>query len=162
MLKIRADQLVTMKKSYTCAFKKFGNCLPMSSSQYQLSSTYHYKLQTKWPYEIFSEAYNSLYQVLKNYDKSKLEKEDYSNGIEITAGSGGILAMMQSYLSNENFKIDVEIPDQIIMLDPKLPEKDETYKRIASRYKSILDNLIIDYNLSNEVCFKIYFLQIMT
>ena len=143
MLKIRSDQMVTMKKNYMCAYKKFGNCMPMSSSQYQLSSAYYYKFQTKWPYEVFSESYNVLYSLYENY----IEKISNSiDGVEIKPGVGGIVAAIHDFVGTNNMDIDIEIPDQIIMLDPGLPEKDEVYQRIASRYQTILEGLSSDYN----------------
>ncbi|XP_058798386.1 general transcription factor 3C polypeptide 1 [Phymastichus coffea] len=138
MLKIRADQMVTMKKSYMSAYKKFGNCMPMSSSQYQLSSAYYYKFRTKWPYEVFSESYEMLMQLLENY----IERQSKDiNGVEVKPGLGGMVAAVYDFLGANNIDIDTEIPDQIIMLDPGLPEKDEVYQRIAVRYQSILNGL---------------------
>lgn len=137
MLKIRADQMVTMKKNYMCAHKKFGNCMPMSSSQYQLSSAYYYKFQTKWPYEVFSESYGSLFSLLENHGAPE--------GMEMKPGDGGIVAVMHDLIASESMDIDIEIPDQIIMLDPGLPEKDEVYQRIALRYQTILEGLTSDY-----------------
>jgi hypothetical protein len=155
MLKIRADQMVTMKKNYMCAYKKFGNCMPMSSSQYQLSSAYYYKFQTKWPYEVFSESYNVLLSLMENYVERKYKKID---GIEVKPGVGGIVAAIHDFVGTDTIDIDIEIPDQIIMLDPALPEKDEVYQRIASRYQSILESLSTDY--AEHVKVKINKIQI--
>lgn len=148
MLKIRADQMVTMKKNYMCAYKKFGNCMPMSSSQYQLSSAYYYKFQTKWPYEVFSESYNVLFSLLKNYI-AKMQNNSI-DALEIRPGLGGVVATMHDFFSTDILDVDIEIPDQIIMLDPGLPEKDEVYQRIAMRYQAILEGLNSDY-LQNRV-----------
>lgn len=146
MLKIRADQMVTMKKNYMCAHKKFGNCMPMSSSQYQLSSSYYYKFQTKWPYEVFSESYNVVFSLLKNY-ASRVQDESI-DALEMRPGLGGVVAAMHDYVSTNLIDVDIEIPDQIIMLDPGLPEKDEVYQRIALRYQTILEGLNSDYQHS--------------
>lgn len=151
MLKIRADQMVTMKKNYMCAQKKFGNCMPMSSSQYQLSSAYYFKFQTKWPYEIFSESYNALQLLLQNYIERM--QDNTIDGLELKSGIGGIIAMMHDFVGTKNLYIEPNIPDQIIMLDPGLQhcEKDEVYQRIAMRYQTILDNLNSDYSAQLKV-----------
>ncbi|KAJ8670622.1 hypothetical protein QAD02_001881 [Eretmocerus hayati] len=135
MMKIRADQMVIMKKNYMCAHKKFGNCMPMSSSQYQLSSSYYYKFQTKWPYEVFSQCYGILYSLFEHYSRQGVGE------VESKANCSGTVALIHDLLSTDILKIDIEIPDQIIMLDPGTPEKDEVYKRIADRYKAILKSL---------------------
>lgn len=160
MLKIRADQMVTMKKSYMCAYKKFGNCMPMSSSQYQLSSAYYYKFQTKWPYEVFSESYDMLMSLLENYVEGQSRQVD---GVEVKPGFGGTVAAVYDFIGTNGLDLDIEIPDQIIMLDPGLPEKDEVYQRIAVRYQSILNGLNSDDVEQKKVSFldfqtvKLYF-----
>ncbi|XP_014204050.1 general transcription factor 3C polypeptide 1 isoform X2 [Copidosoma floridanum] len=141
MLKIRADKMVTMKKSYMCANKKFGNCMPMSSSQYQLSSCYYYKFQTKWPYQIFSETYNILLTLLENYVERKSQDGKLDDGVEVKPDDGGIIATLHDYLGTNIFDVDIDIPEQIIMLDPGLPQKHEVFQRIAVRYQAILNAL---------------------
>ncbi|XP_008211506.1 general transcription factor 3C polypeptide 1 [Nasonia vitripennis] len=148
MFKIRADQMVTMKKNYMCAHKKFGNCMPMSSSQYQLSSSYYYKFQTKWPYQVFSESYNVVFSLLKNY--AARAQDESIDSLEMRPGLGGVVAAIHDYASTDLIDVDIEIPDQIIMLDPGLPEKDEVYQRIALRYQTILDGLNSDYLHNKE------------
>lgn len=154
MLKIRADQMVTMKKNYMCAQKKFGNCMPMSSSQYQLSSAYYFKFQTKWPYEVFSESYDALLSLFQDYVERI--KNGTSEGVELKSGIGGIIAMMHDFVGTDNLMVEPNIPDQIIMLDPGLQncEKDEVYQRIALRYQTILDNLNSDYTEQLKVTSK--------
>ncbi|XP_014229864.1 general transcription factor 3C polypeptide 1 [Trichogramma pretiosum] len=139
MLKIRADQMVTMKKNYMCAYKKFGNCMPMSSSQYQLSSAYYYKFQTKWPYEIFSASYNVHFPLVEHYMK-KL-KDPSIDGFQAKQGEAGVVAAIHDYFVFDSVDIDIAIPDQVIMLDPGLQEKDDVYQRIAKRFETILESL---------------------
>ncbi|XP_012253071.2 general transcription factor 3C polypeptide 1 isoform X2 [Athalia rosae] len=146
MGKIRSDQMVSIKKSYMCALKKYGNCMPMSSSQYQLSTGYIYKFQTKWPYEIFNEAYQMMCKLAswqyenQSADTNYIVPEDVE-GVETGHSTGGLVVGLHDYLARGQIDFDIEIPDQIIMLDPRLKEKDETYLRIAQRYNNILTSL---------------------
>ncbi|XP_046745508.1 general transcription factor 3C polypeptide 1 [Diprion similis] len=146
MTKIRSDQMVSMKKSYMCAFKKHGNYMPMSSSQYQLSTGYTYKFRTKWPYEIFHEARHMIEKFLHWQHENQLEDLGYAvpdgvDGIEAGPVTGGLVVGIHDYLTRGQLDFDIEIPDQIIMLDPRLKENDETYIRVLRRYQDILVSL---------------------
>ncbi|KAG7208455.1 hypothetical protein KM043_014681 [Ampulex compressa] len=135
MTRIRADQMVTIKKHHLCTMKKYGNYMPMSSSQYQLSTTYVYKFHTKWPYSIFDESYAFFEKLLEGYCRGKEEKT------EVQAVTGGLIAAVHDFMARDQVDFDIEIPDQVIMLDPRLKEKDETYLRIAQRYQDIFASI---------------------
>ncbi|KAK2581360.1 hypothetical protein KPH14_008126 [Odynerus spinipes] len=155
MAKIRADQMVTIKKNDMCVTKKYANYMPMSSSQYQFSINYIYKFQNKWPYNLYKESYDAFFKLIQwccQLEKNNITKTvDSINGIEITPVTGGVVAMITDFMAHDKLDLDIEIPDQVITLDQRLTEKDETYLRIAQRYKDILDSL--DYfkdNLSKK------------
>nr|XP_050861343.1 general transcription factor 3C polypeptide 1 [Vespula vulgaris] len=152
MAKIRADQMVTIKKNDMCLTKKYANYMPMSSSQYQFSTNYIYKFQNKWPYDLYKESYDAFFKLIQWYSKSKksntFENVASSNGIEIIPVTGGVVAMIHDFMAQDKLDFDIAIPDQVITLDQRLTEKDETYFRIAQRYKDILDGL--DYFKDNS------------
>lgn len=147
MSKIRSDQMVTVKKHHLATIKKFGNYMPMSSSQYQLSINYIHKLQTKWPYEAFKKSYDVFAKLLQWYSKhrnvlpSQEQEEKMLNGIEILPVSCGIVTVMHDFLGRDQIDFDIEMPEQIIMLDARYQGKDETYFRVAQRYQDILTRL---------------------
>ncbi|XP_076652647.1 general transcription factor 3C polypeptide 1 [Halictus rubicundus] len=160
MAKIRTDQLVTVKKSQLPTIKKFGHYMPMSSSQYQLSSNYVYKFHTKWSYELFKESYDVFFKLSNWYYQTQSadpnETSDGYAGVEVTPMTGGVVAAMHDYITKGQMDFDIEIPNQVIMLDPRMQEKDETYFRIAKRYQDMLvslDNLnkstIVDLQQNN-------------
>ncbi|CAK9821586.1 General transcription factor 3C polypeptide 1 [Anthophora retusa] len=139
MAKIRNDQMVTIKKNQLTTIRKYGNYMPMSSSQYQLSSNYVYKFHTKWPYDIFKESYDVFLKLSKWYCQSK--SSNIFNGVEVLPVTGGVVGAIHDYIIRDQIDFDIEIPDQVIMLDPRLKEKDETYFRIAKRYQDVLASL---------------------
>lgn len=145
MNKIRSDQMVTIKKHHLATIKKYGNYMPMSSAQYQLSINYIYKFQTKWTYDVFKESYDVFVRLLqwysehKNIDSSE-KQETVFNGVEIPVSSG-IVTVMHDLLARDQIDFDIEMPDQIIMLDARYQGKDETYFRVAQRYQDILTRL---------------------
>ncbi|XP_033321902.2 general transcription factor 3C polypeptide 1 [Megalopta genalis] len=149
MSKIRSDQLVTVKKSQLPTIKKFGYYMPMSSSQYQLSSNYVCKFHTRWSYDLFKESYDVFLKLSSSwYYQTQLSDQNASldsyMGVEVTPMTGGVIAATYEYITRGQIDFDIEIPDQVIMLDPRLQEKDETYFRIAKRYQDVLvtlDNL---------------------
>lgn len=144
MSKIRSDQMVTVKKHQVA--KKYGNCMPMTSAQYQLSINYIHKLQTKWPYETFKKSYDVFVKLLQWYSThrnvlSLQEQEEVFNGTEILPVSCGIVTIMHDFLGRDQIDFDIEMPKQIIMLDARYQGKDETYFRVAQRYQDILTRL---------------------
>ncbi|XP_072745802.1 general transcription factor 3C polypeptide 1 [Anoplolepis gracilipes] len=147
MNKIRSDQMVTVKKHHLATIKKFGNYMPMSSSQYQLSINYIHKLQTKWPYEAFKKSYDVFAKLLQWYSQShknvlpSQQQEEILNGTEILPVSCGIVTVMHDFLGRDQIDFDIEMPEQIIMLDARYQGKDETYFRVAQRYQDILTRL---------------------
>lgn len=145
MNKIRSDQMVTVKKHHLAATKKFGNYMPMSSSQYQLSINYIHKLQTKWPYETFKKSYDVFAKLLQWYSEHKnvlpQQQEEILNGTEILPVSCGIVTVIHDLLGRDQIDFDIEMPEQIIMLDTRYQGKDETYFRVAQRYQDILTRL---------------------
>lgn len=146
MSKIRSDQMVTVKKHHLATLKKLGNYMPMSSSQYQLSINYIYKLQTKWPYNMFKEAYDVFLKLLRWYSEqrnavSPREQKEAFNGTEILPISSGIVTTIHDLLARGQIDFDIEMPDQVIMLDAKYQGKDETYYKVAQRYQDILTRL---------------------
>lgn len=146
MSKIRSDQMVTVKKHHLATIKKFGNYMPMSSSQYQLSINYIHKLQTKWPYEAFKKSYDVFVKLLQWYSEHRNalpspEQEEMLNGTEILPVSCGIVTIMHDFLGRDQIDFDIEMPEQIIMLDARYQGKDEAYFRVAQRYQDILTRL---------------------
>ncbi|XP_076473341.1 general transcription factor 3C polypeptide 1 isoform X2 [Bombus vancouverensis nearcticus] len=159
LTKIHSDQMVTIKKNHLPNIRKHGNYMPMSSSQYQLSNTYIYKFHTKWPYALFKESYNVFYKLSNWYCHNEMNDQsktsDNFNGVEILPITGGLIGAIHDYIVQDKIDFDIEIPDQVIMLDPRLKEKDETYFRIAKRYQDILANLdnlkfIKEFSLQNS------------
>ncbi|XP_014614359.1 PREDICTED: general transcription factor 3C polypeptide 1 [Polistes canadensis] len=152
MAKIRADQLVTIKKNDMHLTKKYANYMPMSSAQYQFSTSYIYKFQNRWPYDLYMESYNAFFKLIQWYFTSRksnpLTNNVSSDGMEIIPVTGGIVAMIHDFMPMDKLDFDIAIPDQVITLDQSLKEKNETYFRIAQRYKDILDGL--DYFKDNS------------
>lgn len=145
MIKIRTDQMVTVRKNHLSSLKKGGNYVPMSSSQFKLSANYEYKLQTKWHSSVFTSTYDVFTKLLRHYTEQSnvAERENVSNGIEIRPVSSGIVMIMHDLLACNEIDFDIELPEQIIMLDSRYQDKDkdETYFRVAQRYQDILTRL---------------------
>ncbi|XP_011252958.2 general transcription factor 3C polypeptide 1 [Camponotus floridanus] len=144
MNKIRSDQMVTVKKHHLASVKKFGNYMPTSSSQYQLSINYIHKLQTKWPYEMFKKSYDVFTKLLQWYSEHKnvpsQQQEEILNGIEILPVSCGIVTVIHDLLGRNQIDFDIEMPEQIITLDARYQGKDESF-RVEQRYQDILTRL---------------------
>lgn len=146
MLKIRADQMVSVKKHYVVAIKKYTHCMPMSSSQYQFSANYMLKFQTKWPYEIYKEADQVMqkivaWQALNQRQDMNYVVPEFVRGLEVETATGGVVAFIHDMMTLNLLEIDVELPEHVLTLDPRLNEKDEVYVRIAKRYHALLTDL---------------------
>lgn len=162
MTKIKSDHIVTAKKHHVASVKKYGNCMPMSSSQYQLSLNYIYKFQTKWPYEVFKEAYDIYAKLLEWYSGLKdvpSNEEEVFAGAEIRTLSGGMTIVLHDLLANNQVDFDMELPDQVIMLDARY--QGETYFKVAQRYQDILKRLY-RFKYENSDAEKVEFSEIET
>ncbi|XP_034239860.1 general transcription factor 3C polypeptide 1 [Thrips palmi] len=145
MAKIRSDQMVSLRRPYARTKLKSGQFLPVSNCPYQLSISYQHLLQTKFQYEIFSESFVTLqklaWDMLLNTDV---------NGLEFLVVDGGSAATFIEYIIMDKVRIvfQITIPDQLIILDPRISRKDETYNRIVDRYRDILRKCKVSRDLA--------------
>lgn len=153
IFKIRSDQMVSIRKGVlrTATVSKSGNYMPMTNAQYQLSLNYYYKFQTKWPYSVFSESYNLLYNLIQWQCENQSPELNFTvpenvPGIEMQPITGGVVAGIHDFFAKDQLDFAIEMPDQVIMLDPRLQEKNDVYLKIAKRYQSLLMN----YNFATE------------
>lgn len=141
MAKCRSMSIVSCRKRYK-RWKSAGNdCLPLASSPYQLSITYVYALQTKYQYSIFSDCFNGLKRLLRILNSSQGKNNELppvKSPIEIEVTSGGECANIVELFSAGLVEIHVEFPEQLIVLDPRLSETEESYKMIMKRFKELL------------------------
>lgn len=133
MAKIRSDQMVSLRRPYARTKLKSGQFLPVSNCPYQLSISYQHLLQTKFQYEIFSESFLTLQKLAWDM---LLNTEP--NGLEFLVVDGGSAATFIEYIIMDKLYFQITIPDQLIILDPRISGKDETYSRIVDRYRDIL------------------------
>lgn len=108
---IRQDQIATKKKNFT---KKSYSNLPLSSVPYRLSINYYNSLMTPFQMEIYHETYSLL---------DKLTKKP-STGVDVFTDvlpgySAGVVSLMSKFL----LTFELHIPDQIILLDISLNDR---------------------------------------
>ena len=53
---------------------------------------------------------------------------------------GGFAAAIVGMMARERLSFHTEVPEQLVVLDPKLSAVDEQYVRILQRYKELLKN----------------------
>nr|CAD7262279.1 unnamed protein product [Timema shepardi] len=136
MTKIRLDQMVSLKKSFARKLNKTDHYMPVSSLPYQLSISYVFLLQSKYQYEVFHESYRMLQHILE----WKADNDSDFKGLEMDGSEGGCTAALVDLFSRQQIKFTVELPDQIIVLDPRIADKDETFARIVQRYRDIVNS----------------------
>lgn len=93
---------------------------------------------------MFKESYDVFMKLLQWHSERKTvcpEQGETFNGTEILPVSSGIVTTIHDLLARDQIDFDIEMPEQIIMLDSRLQEKDETYFRVAQRYQEILTRL---------------------
>lgn len=125
----RADLMISLRKSFMRTRVRSGNYLPLSSLPYQLSYRYINLLQTRYQQELYSDCLEIYKEMLENWQKG-----DY----EVVVQKGGTAAFLAEFMSAQLINFRLEVPDQVIILDPSVEEKDETYVRIVKRYQDIL------------------------
>ncbi|XP_054279271.1 general transcription factor 3C polypeptide 1-like [Macrosteles quadrilineatus] len=131
MSKTRADQMVSLRKRYLRTHVRQGDYLPLSSSPYQLSISYINLLLTRYQYELYGDCLEMYHRLV---DSSR--EADYFE--EVVAAKGGIAACVVEFATQGKIDFKLDIPDQIIVMDPNVIQKDETYTRIVQRYQDIL------------------------
>nr|CAD7425047.1 unnamed protein product [Timema monikensis] len=136
MTKIRTDQMVSLKKSFARKLNKTDHYMPVSSLPYQLSISYVFLLQSKYQYEVFHESYRMLQHILE----WKADNDSDFKGLEMDSSESGCTAALVDLFSRQQIKFTVELPDQIIVLDPRIADKDETFARIVQRYRDIVNS----------------------
>lgn len=145
MAKIRSDQMISLRRPYARTKIKSGQFLPVSNCPYQLSISYQHLLQTRFQYDIYNESFTTLqklaWDMLLNTDV---------NGLEFLVVDGGSAATFIEYIIMDKLFFHITIPDQLIILDPRISGKDETYTRIVDRYRDILRK----YKVGRDVASK--------
>ncbi|KAK3919691.1 General transcription factor 3C polypeptide 1 [Frankliniella fusca] len=145
MAKIRADQMVSLRKSYTRTKARSGQFLPVSNCPYQLSISYQYLLLQKFQYEIYHESFVTLqklaWDMLLNTDV---------NGLEFLVVDGGAAATFIEYIIMDKLNFQITIPDQLIVLDPRISGTDQTYSRIVQRYRDILRKCHVSRDIASK------------
>ncbi|XP_074101473.1 general transcription factor 3C polypeptide 1 [Cotesia typhae] len=137
---IKNDKTVSIKKQFESVLKRIGNgcCMPMTSSQIQLSCKYNYIFQSIFSLEIFSETQVFLQKLIEGYASNSLGLE---HGVEFDSPTRGVIIGLQEFLANQNLDFNIKIPDYVIVLDQEMPEHDMGFKKVAERYQNILCSL---------------------
>ncbi|XP_046989076.1 general transcription factor 3C polypeptide 1 [Schistocerca americana] len=138
MKKIREDQIVSLKKNYMHLAQRKGNFLPLSCSPFQLSISYRHILQTSYQYSIFHQSFTMSLSLENWHASNDWESNPEDRGLKLMVTDGGSTAALVELFCKGVIEFDLEIPDQIITLNPKVSEVDEGYARIIERYKEIL------------------------
>merc|ERR1719273_121741 len=131
MAKLRDHKMVSLKKHYNKVKVKEGNYLPLSSAPYQLSVTFAHTFVCRYQYDIYHQAWQQVRTLLANPHEQT----------EIVIGQeGGFAAAVVEMMAEEKLHFRVEVPEQLVVLDPSMQSKDENYVRILQRYQELLRN----------------------
>ncbi|XP_042863797.1 general transcription factor 3C polypeptide 1-like [Penaeus japonicus] len=76
LTRMRQDQMISYKKCYNRS-QVAQTCLPLSTSPFQLSVTYHHVFNFKYQYEIYSQAWQMLKQLIAKKHKAIQEHRSY-------------------------------------------------------------------------------------
>merc|ERR1712130_12736 len=127
----RDNKMVSLKKHYNKVKVKEGNYLPLSSAPYQLSVTFAHTFLCRYQYDIYHQAWQQIRSLLANPGEQT----------EIVIGQeGGFAAAVVELMAEEKLHFRVEVPEQLVVLDPSMQSKEENYVRILQRYQELLRN----------------------
>ncbi|BES97387.1 general transcription factor 3C polypeptide [Nesidiocoris tenuis] len=143
----RSMQIVSCRKRYK-RWKTLNNsCLPLGASPYQLSITYINIMQTRYQYGIFSNSrshWQSMMTQLKIQKENLVDSPSSSKNpicsseIEIKVTLGGECANVVEMFSAGFLKLRVAFPVHLIVLDPRLSDKEDSYNLIMKRFEELL------------------------
>ena len=134
---------VSLKKQYNSQTRYKGeNCIP-SAAPYQLSVSFSHKILSRYQYDIYHQSWLMTKQLIQGH-------LDDGNGTEVIIGQeGGFAAAIVGLMAREKILFDTEVPEQIVVLDPKLGMVDKQYVKLLQRYKDLLQN---SGSATQEVC----------
>ncbi|CAB4067998.1 GTF3C1 [Lepeophtheirus salmonis] len=135
MNKLRTNKMVSLKKQCNRSRVKTGNYLPLSSSPYQLSVTFSHVFLNRYQHEIYHQSWDFIKNVVLEY---KLRPNNFKE--VIVNHEGGYAASVSCLLGLQCLKFKIEVPDQLVVLDPNMSGVDDAYARILRRYKELLRN----------------------
>ena len=141
MSNLRSKKLVSIKKQYNRKACKAGNYLPLSSSPYQLSVSFTHNFLNRYNYDIFEQSWVMVRNLLTRKAKGGGREEILINE------EGGYAAAIVGLMAEDRISFRIEVPEQLIVLDPNLAAVDQAYVRILQRYKALLRNA---HNMEEE------------
>ncbi|XP_063221021.1 general transcription factor 3C polypeptide 1 isoform X2 [Bacillus rossius redtenbacheri] len=131
--RLHSNQMVSLKKRISRRLHRTNHYIPISSLPYQLSISYVNLLQTKYQFEVFHESY----EMLEKMHECMGQRGD-DKGMEVGNLDGGRTAAFVELFVTGKVTFELEVPDQIIVLDPRISDKDETFARIVQRYHDVV------------------------
>lgn len=132
MKKVRSEQLISVNKlGEACHIGKVENRnLPLSAKPYHLSITYQHQMYTKISYDIFEDAFAKLRSIV---DIINLQRYQMAS---LTGIACFFLTEMLHLNAIENH---IDIPRQILILDPAKQTADNSSERIYARFQEIFN-----------------------
>ncbi|XP_042203426.1 general transcription factor 3C polypeptide 1-like isoform X2 [Homarus americanus] len=150
---MRHDQMISFKKCYNRS--QFAQtCLPLSTSPFQLSVTYLHVFNFKYQYEIFSQSWQMLKQLLEKKRQIMLKEKtsgtvrsdpkggEYvenvgEDGVPVVIlHEGGYCATIVALMATKRLIFDIVIPEQIIMMDQHQPIMEDHQQSLLRRFSS--------------------------
>ncbi|CAL4088885.1 unnamed protein product, partial [Meganyctiphanes norvegica] len=150
LTQMRVHQMISYKKCYNRS-QVSQNCLPLSTSPFQLSVTYLHAFNFKYQYEIFGQAWLMLKQLLKkkhsalmsiNDNASRVSEEQglcesQEDGVQVMIlHEGGFCAAIVALMATKRLIFDIVIPEQIIMMDQHHTQPNDHHSSLVRRYSS--------------------------
>ena len=140
MARLRDNKMVSLKKHYNKVKVKEGNYLPLSSAPYQLSVTFAHTFLCRYQYDIYHQVKHvcrrtsELTHSLQAWQQVRSLLANPGEQTEIVIGQeGGFAAAVVELMAEEKLHFRVEVPEQLVVLDPSMQSKDENYVRILQR-----------------------------
>lgn len=131
MRKVRSDQLISQNK-LNSTHKVHNRCLPLSSSAFHLSATYQQQMSTKISYDIFDDAYENIKNILEDVNDRK-----WSHILNLS--NSAVCFFISELVQQKRYAINIEIPKQILLLDPTKRLPDESFEGIYDRFSEIFN-----------------------
>lgn len=148
MRKVRSEQLISVNKlGEACHIGKIENRnLPLSAKPYHLSITYQHQMYTKISYDIFDEAYSKLGHIFETIRTQRYQ---------MTSLDGIACFILSELLHRNAIENHIEIPRQVLILDPSKQTADNSSERIYARFQEIFNYIpkfdLVDVEDSDQV-----------
>lgn len=134
LTEIRNSQMISLRKSSVKRAAE-GDTLPVTTRLFQFSYSYNFTQITKFPLELFPESHEMFLGIFNRRDV--LYNISFS-GLPMECCDQGHIVGLAELACDIKYNFIVEIPKEVLVLNPSIADHTDLIRELAVRYKKML------------------------